>query len=773
MRPDLRTALGAAAATVLGSLALTPVFSSAAWFRPVFLAVVVVAGTGIALRAAGRAGWARLAAGRPVPRRVAALGAVAVPLVQVGALVLLLTSRWTPEPALWGVLPTSASVPDLLTVLGEGAAETREQATPAIPLPGLVALTTLFVGLVAVVVDVVTVPGRRVALAGAALLGLFAVPLVTITGGIGVVALAGPAAGLAVLLWTDQRRRLDDQPRAGAARLTSGGGPAFRIGLVALLTALVAGAFVPTLAEGSLATGLGGAGGSSTGTSLDPVAAMAGELTRPEPIDLLRLRTSVADPGYLRSVTIDSYDVEEGWSLSNLDGQVSVLESRALAPLPRQQAGREVTAVVEVLEHDDRFLPLPTSPLSVELGGDDADWRFDPSTGTVFGRGVTTADRSYRVTAAEPRPSADLLASSPPVGDGSPVRERYTALPELDPRVTALVAELVGAAEGPYARVRSILDFLTDRDNGFSYSLATDPGTSGDDLVDFLDERRGYCEQYAGAMAVMVRAAGVPARVALGYTAGTVQDDGSRVITTDDAHAWVEVYFAGLGWVPFDPTPIDVDRRAALPWAPRVEVEETPETPLDVPEPVAPEPAPTAPRNLDEDPLATGPLSGGGSSGAGRWLPWTGAVLGAAALLGLPAAARAGLRRRRLADGSPGALWDELAATAADLGLPRDPAWTPRETAAALATAAPEGPARAAIGQLARAEERASYGPASATDGGAGLAEALRAARRGLAHRAGRRARLRALLWPASLPAAVRAGVVTWWRTRRPATRPA
>ena len=71
-------------------------------------------------------------------------------------------------------------------------------------------------------------------------------------------------------------------------------------------------------------------------------------------------------------------------------------------------------------------------------------------------------------------------------------------------------------------------------------------------------------------MAVMVRAAGVPARVVLGYTPGTEQDDGSRLITSDDAHAWVEVYFDGLGWVPFDPTPLGVDRSLDLPWSPRV-----------------------------------------------------------------------------------------------------------------------------------------------------------------------------------------------------------
>ena len=87
--------------------------------------------------------------------------------------------------------------------------------------------------------------------------------------------------------------------------------------------------------------------------------------------------------------------------------------------------------------------------------------------------------------------------------------------------MTDLVASVTAGAGGPYERVRRIHDFLTDRSKGFIYSLSTEPGTSGDDLVDFLRLKRGYCEQYAGTMAVMVRAAGVPARVALGYTPGS------------------------------------------------------------------------------------------------------------------------------------------------------------------------------------------------------------------------------------------------------------
>ena len=67
--------------------------------------------------------------------------------------------------------------------------------------------------------------------------------------------------------------------------------------------------------------------------------------------------------------------------------------------------------------------------------------------------------------------------------------------------------------------------------------------------------KTGYCQHFAGAMAVLLRFNGIPARVAVGFTTGEKVDDGTYVVTRNDAHAWVEAYFPGVGWVPFDPTP--------------------------------------------------------------------------------------------------------------------------------------------------------------------------------------------------------------------------
>jgi hypothetical protein len=240
----------------------------------------------------------------------------------------------------------------------------------------------------------------------------------------------------------------------------------------------------------------------------------------------------------------------------------------------------------------------------------------------------------------------------------------------------------------------------------------------------------------------------------LGYTPGREEADGTRMVTTDDAHAWVEVWFAGLGWIPFDPTPIAADRAVALPWAPRVD--RTTDTVAEPTVPGAGLPVPSGPTaQIDRDdqyvPLDQEALRGDGSlvpqlTGAGLAV----LLLGAGAV---PSAVRLRARRNRLADGSPGALWAELLATTTDLGIPVPAAATPRQLARQLAEqlSGVEPVAVAAVRTLALAQEQAVYGPPGAAAGpDPVVGTALRLVRRALLRRASRGQQLRAALWPAS-----------------------
>lgn len=130
----------------------------------------------------------------------------------------------------------------------------------------------------------------------------------------------------------------------------------------------------------------------------------------------------------------------------------------------------------------------------------------------------------------------------------------YLALPEgIDSRVYALAAQVTASAENDFDRAAALCAYLQ---NHFAYTLSQSVPPSGQDFVSWflLEEQRGYCTSFASAMAVMARAIGLPSRYVEGYVAEPDADGLARV-TQKNAHAWVEVYFSGFGWLPFDPTP--------------------------------------------------------------------------------------------------------------------------------------------------------------------------------------------------------------------------
>jgi hypothetical protein len=121
-------------------------------------------------------------------------------------------------------------------------------------------------------------------------------------------------------------------------------------------------------------------------------------------------------------------------------------------------------------------------------------------------------------------------------------------------RAYALVRRLTRGTRTPYDYVSRVERYLSGA-NGFRYD--ENPARSRYPLAAFLfGSRHGYCQQFAGTMALLLRMGGVPARVATGFTSGTY-DDATRswVVTDTDAHAWVEAWFPRFGWVRFDPTP--------------------------------------------------------------------------------------------------------------------------------------------------------------------------------------------------------------------------
>lgn len=133
-------------------------------------------------------------------------------------------------------------------------------------------------------------------------------------------------------------------------------------------------------------------------------------------------------------------------------------------------------------------------------------------------------------------------------------KSRFTALPNNgNQRTQALAIEMRAAAADDEAYIKSVLSKFNDED----YFYTLEPPLLGNNPVDrfLFDTRRGFCEHYASAFAVMMRAAGIPARVVLGYQGGEINPMGQYLIVRQaDAHAWTEVWLPSRGWYRIDPT---------------------------------------------------------------------------------------------------------------------------------------------------------------------------------------------------------------------------
>ena len=214
------------------------------------------------------------------------------------------------------------------------------------------------------------------------------------------------------------------------------------------------------------------------------------------------------------------------------------------------------SAVVEMLEAGTSTLFVPAQLEQFDMGL--ADAVYYNSTGEIFlTRDVAPGDR-YEIVARVPGSEDALVAETArreSVQDEryAAARADYTALPEgIDSRVYALAVELTQGTNNAAEKAFAIQNYLAQN---YHYTLDGGTPAPGQDFVSWflLEAGEGYCSYYASAMAVLCRVAGLPARYVEGYYV-PAQGGGETVVTGRNAHAWVEVYLNGLGWVAFDPT---------------------------------------------------------------------------------------------------------------------------------------------------------------------------------------------------------------------------
>jgi protein-glutamine gamma-glutamyltransferase len=183
-------------------------------------------------------------------------------------------------------------------------------------------------------------------------------------------------------------------------------------------------------------------------------------------------------------------------------------------------------------------------------------------TGSLFNPFHNDTKVRYEATSLLPIvPPAELRAASAPYPDI--IRALYLQLPPLDPRIPKLAEQIAAGSNNNYDKAANIERYLKTR---YGYTLDLTGPPAADPLPYFLFVRRaGHCEYFASAMTVMLRSLGIPARYATGFLPGEFNDlGGDYIVRASDAHAWVEAYFPGDGWITFDPTPAADQRPSSL-----------------------------------------------------------------------------------------------------------------------------------------------------------------------------------------------------------------
>ncbi len=760
-------------ASLAACLSLAPLVSGSGFLVAGAVAGALVAGVG----AAGRRVHAPL---------------TLIVVLQLVVLLLWATLTYASAEAWAGLLPTRDSLAALADLVGAALTTAEEYAPPAPELEGVEASLAAVVAGVVLVVDLVAVSWRRPALVGLVFLGVYMAPVSLLAGEVPVLAFLPGALAYVFLLGVEQRDRVThwgrqigvtssllsarDRERVTVASLVQSGR---RVGLGAVALAVVVPLLIPTLprtflADGPLTGGQDGSGpGDGTVDIENPMLDLRRNLGERTDSVLVTMRTNGVTPTYLRIASLDDF-TGSSWQPGPRPDSDAVGVNEVPQP-PGLTTSVERIRLTSIVTLSDSFRTtwLPTFYPATDLAVAGA-WGMDVSEFDISAReeGLNGAGLTYRVSAAPLLPSAAELADAPdPIEDMS----RYLELPgETPPSIGQLAEEVTQGEDTAFGRAEALQDWFRS-DGGFVYSLAPGPGDGLETIERFLQtERVGYCEQFASSMALMARTLGIPARVAVGFLRPQQADDGTWTFRGVDMHAWPELFFEGIGWVRFEPTP--GVRTGAAP-----SFEEVTDSgsfgDSSVPTqatPGGPDDTPSTPR---QDATASGGAGDDGGAGRGLLLAGLGLVT-ALALAVAPRAARAARREarwRRVRAGrlpAAEAAWAELTDTAVDLGIRVDPAATLRTSGRRLRSQV-DGDEHAvgALNRLVVDVERSRFAPvagrAARTADIAGRDVA--AVNRRLWGRRTAQQRWRARWLPASLlPRSTGRGDRTWWRGRVP-----
>lgn len=373
-----------------------------------------------------------------------------------------------------------------------------------------------------------------------------------------------------------------------------------------------------------------------------PLPQLAAWAANPD-VDLF---TTTGDAAPTRLVVLDAYD-GQAWRAATRYGPIGAEGGERL---PDGRDRSRFTMTVQVQDLGGAWLPVPGDPTGVS--GTEA--LVDPRTGTLLAP-EGAADAEYEVTGVVDAPLPSDLPAAGLAEEGPGVDlDPFLDLPDVPYELAVYAGQVVQGTTTPYERavaieraVRGQREVSEDAVSGSALwrvedFLLGDPTT-------VVGAQQGTSEQFATSFAVIARHSGLPTRLVVGFLPGAEQADGSRIVRGGDALAWPEVYFEGLGWVPFSPTPDEDDFLEERP-------EPAPQDPQEVVDPESPAP------DIEPDPVDEAGDEGD-REGTGLltepWLPYAGAgglVLTVLVLLLAARGVRSWRHRRRGARGA----WAEV-----------------------------------------------------------------------------------------------------------------
>ncbi|WP_420033199.1 transglutaminaseTgpA domain-containing protein [Streptomyces sp. cg28] len=796
MSGGARLSICATLATLLASCSLLPLVDTSAWLLEAAILLTIQAAVGAVAR--------RVPLARPLT--IAAQALVSL---------LLLTVSFAREQAIGAIVPGPDAFKYFGLLLEAGGDDVSRYAIPAPVSDGIRLMLVGGALVIGLAVDALAVTFRSAAPAGLPLLALYSVAAGLSEGGLDWLWFLLAAGGYLVLLLAEGRDRLSQWGRVfggagrGPGRAPVGDGPSGatapvrtgrRIGAVSLGIALVVAWALPALNGGVLGpsgSGVGaGSGGGGTISAVNPLVSLQNSLNQPEDRTVMTYRTNAEQTSdlYLRIVSLDEFDGTT-WrpSVRSIGDVPSTLPTPpGLGPDIRRTEVETNIKAADWYSQDWLPMPYPASKVSI-----DGRWRFEEVGRTLVGdHGQTTRGKLYSVKSLVVQPTAQQLANAGQPPDK--LLKEFTKVPASLPDVVSRTAvRVTRGAANDYERAVKLQDYFAV-DGGFTYNTDVQAGSGSAAIVRFLKQKEGFCVHFAFSMAAMARTLGIPARVAVGFTPGSASGDGTYTVGLRDAHAWPELYFEGVGWTRFEPTP-------TRGFTPEYTQDNTPtdgssvsaapsESASDSAASDAPLPMESCSRQQRKEgqcaALLPTPDPGPQDDGqpVGSILLVTLAVLLAVLVPLLPMLWRLRVRARRLgsggradvdvagaglaarreaADAAGGlgiardvrndayvtgpalAAWREVTDTAWDHGIAPDDSQTPRKAAARIVRLGQlKEPAADAVRRVAAAVEQALYAPRPQPV--TGLGEDVRRVHAGLHAEASRMTRLRATLAPRS-----------------------